>query len=1165
MVDYISAINEETIKQDDVNEFFNNCIKSIEDNNILYTEYNNKTITCMDYILSEMTGKLPRPDKSGTKKGVKIKINDHDYSIPHAVLDYYFNNTNIDKDDFHCTNIHNGNPQSCLNNFLDTIMFEKQWTRDSNTVAEMVFGKNDEKLLTKLRLDMTQPLCNDNNGNIITCFDHILEEFNQREEFGEEFRDFKLRNITALINSKFNNYNNKNCRISETDDTKINCLAKVISTESVDVSEFVDNVIENGDEVFIKNLFLNIDNKNIDFVYPIGENGEHRKKHILDWLLESYTHYFDLSKIITNLDIYTKNKYEEYGNNNCTNGIDKIINILQNNENNEDLYKEFLRFAGTTDINEYNCKNENNKSISCIQKLLNSENSIDIISGILPLDKLTENGKTKRVENGKTLLSKILKESPQSSTLYAILQNPSIDWNNAKCGTRKCIHTLTEQLIYSDNLSDDVFSKINIETLSQSCEKTNTCVDKLITRKINKIQYKDIIGIFTELKNKRGFVYNLMQNEKIYGMYCKNSNGEKIPCHQKIYDMINIIAIRALGSSNLSSDDNNIINTGILSLIELNRNLPCRVYNIDNVIDIPSNIYIMLLFNKYLTNDNMNLNSKLNFTNELVNILKMPTFEKYIDDIIINESKVNVADIIASSITPHDVSRSLNYAYDMNNVEIGANGSRSIDGRVVELYKRCKCRVKPFEGEIYEGLSKKQITKMQKQAQLNPELKKEYEIKINDDKRKKREYRQAKEKWENDQQKNIRLCLDKICFSYYNLDNQPYNGSPESWVYDFISRGDEYGTTNLPDKYDLSGVYKVNESVNFDDDDLRNYINAINESYKKVEEKLCNGIIDIGELLHNVNIKTTLAIPTDVIKELPIIHFEVSRNDELVFDEAVTFSDLIHAKQRNYIENDGVVNLSKYIKYMLQDIIRKDRVIFTDMNKTITQMKPTLKTIEHTLVISRRPYDMMRASSCQNWSSCFNIKNGSNKHMIPIIMHYDGYIVYLASDEFAPTWLARMWLLPTKQCDNEKTCFALQSVYGLKQKLVHDAVKAILYEKGYNTSLCEEETRQSHAFGFANGSHRYLVNTLQKRCSEDDLRKKSECNDTNILQLYKTHDDEIVESLLSQNGYWVDCPDSAYCNAPETVPRLTDEKINNIKDKYNIYNNEFIIKIKNLS
>jgi hypothetical protein len=139
--------------------------------------------------------------------------------------------------------------------------------------------------------------------------------------------------------------------------------------------------------------------------------------------------------------------------------------------------------------------------------------------------------------------------------------------------------------------------------------------------------------------------------------------------------------------------------------------------------------------------------------------------------------------------------------------------------------------------------------------------------------------------------------------------------------------------------------------------------------------------------------------------------------------------------------------------------------------KAIAGVSASLK-----LVVSNRPVDYMRASTCQQWRSCLHsdiagtnpndrsdggYSTGFNGNALAFYIGTGGYVAYLAPDEFSPTWLARSFLIPMmnrKEGDsdydrrNSNNNFRINKVYGLPsyRVLITDALRELVYRNGYN-------------------------------------------------------------------------------------------------------------------
>jgi hypothetical protein len=152
-----------------------------------------------------------------------------------------------------------------------------------------------------------------------------------------------------------------------------------------------------------------------------------------------------------------------------------------------------------------------------------------------------------------------------------------------------------------------------------------------------------------------------------------------------------------------------------------------------------------------------------------------------------------------------------------------------------------------------------------------------------------------------------------------------------------------------------------------------------------------------------------------------------------------------------------------------RDDIRTRAIRYKDENDTVEKILTrgsgiSTSTSNIKLVISNRPADIMRASTCQDWSSCMNLRDGQYNGVLPFIMGTGGYIAYLASDEFSPNWYARSLMIPAmrykrgdkKGGDNydedPNNTFRVNSVYGISmyKPLLRDALQILLRDHEYN-------------------------------------------------------------------------------------------------------------------
>lgn len=156
----------------------------------------------------------------------------------------------------------------------------------------------------------------------------------------------------------------------------------------------------------------------------------------------------------------------------------------------------------------------------------------------------------------------------------------------------------------------------------------------------------------------------------------------------------------------------------------------------------------------------------------------------------------------------------------------------------------------------------------------------------------------------------------------------------------------------------------------------------------------------------------------------------------------------------------------------LKDVVIRYKSERELVKQMLTRQKAAEGTSSLKLVVSNRPADYMRASTCQSWRSCLHSDLAGTSDRSPgfnsnALAHYvgtGGYVAYLASDEFSPTWISRAFMLPLmkrKKGDPERSDardvdynnnFRINKVYGLTshKDLLRDVLSILLREKGYN-------------------------------------------------------------------------------------------------------------------
>jgi hypothetical protein len=267
------------------------------------------------------------------------------------------------------------------------------------------------------------------------------------------------------------------------------------------------------------------------------------------------------------------------------------------------------------------------------------------------------------------------------------------------------------------------------------------------------------------------------------------------------------------------------------------------------------------------------------------------------------------------------------------------------------------------------------------------------------------------------------------------------------WARSFIEEplGHEYEYdnawlyTNHEDVYHLCGTWDVVAKADGEFDDYVNgimlYIDTFNELAKSIDETYKG---------RSVHLQIELASRIDNSLQFVV----------------------------KYIDNEtGKVNTGRPQRFgKIAKIINKySPSLHSKIQASLTR-KPTGKSRGYTMVISRRPVDFIRSSTCQNWMSCFNVKNGIHMNTIPDYFENGVYLAYLADAEWSPQWYTRMFLVPMKdKVTGEVVGFSVQDVdvYGIEslQSVLSDALKMVLYEAGYRADIAPQVSmRQVSSF-----------------------------------------------------------------------------------------------------
>jgi hypothetical protein len=313
-----------------------------------------------------------------------------------------------------------------------------------------------------------------------------------------------------------------------------------------------------------------------------------------------------------------------------------------------------------------------------------------------------------------------------------------------------------------------------------------------------------------------------------------------------------------------------------------------------------------------------------------------------------------------------------------------------------------------------------------------------------------------------------RVCVDSDCFKGFIADTElehsltnekgesygGYNILVDNWATAY-AKDPEFSMSHFKyrgedDLFGLSGVY----DITFDPARLGVVNNVERFDYAKVvEEDIFPAIRrTIGtkfkkfKNLNNVVIKDVI-LNTDVDNDWAVtayLHGYDGSNSEVDWSESIPVSE-IFTKGRLLGAEDV---RGKAVKYKhIENAIKKIATM-----KTVKKAGGKL-----TMVISNRPADFLRSSTCQQWTSCMGFrsypgKSGLNRSLLTK-MNMGGYVAYVASDELSPSWMGRMLMTPAMEKPGERdSAFIVDQLYGLPQYegAINSALGVILREHGYN-------------------------------------------------------------------------------------------------------------------
>ena len=327
-----------------------------------------------------------------------------------------------------------------------------------------------------------------------------------------------------------------------------------------------------------------------------------------------------------------------------------------------------------------------------------------------------------------------------------------------------------------------------------------------------------------------------------------------------------------------------------------------------------------------------------------------------------------------------------------------------------------------------------------------------------------------------------RICYDKDCFDgylsktdlpckYTNEMGECYGGfstKNSKWATDYADDMDDamshFRYQGSDDIFGLSGIYEITptkQSTTLTRKESGDYGELVrNVIYPAIERSVglkyrkykgyTNATIDGVEL-----------VPPQEESEsdyyVRVMMSGTSDNGkEMGFVETIAISDLFvkGGLFGNQESRHRIVKLASVESAITK--ISTTRAMKSDPNGGMSAIK---------MIISNRPADFIRSSTCQPWTSCMGFRSfhgtpGSNRALLTK-MNLGGYIIYVANEELSPHWHARMSITPAMEKPNDPDdlnernptmMFRVDQPYGLPQymPLMEKALAIILRDNGYN-------------------------------------------------------------------------------------------------------------------
>jgi len=311
-----------------------------------------------------------------------------------------------------------------------------------------------------------------------------------------------------------------------------------------------------------------------------------------------------------------------------------------------------------------------------------------------------------------------------------------------------------------------------------------------------------------------------------------------------------------------------------------------------------------------------------------------------------------------------------------------------------------------------------------------------------------------------------RRCFDDICFNGLVADDF------RETMAEYYRDGTLYSNGGR-DSLGISGVYKVKDPGQ-DKELAAAYIKTV----RAIERKVSAFLSDPGKI---PALRTKYKGGKNVV--IRFMGFEYPNNPKELFEKPI-------AAKFAYVSEDADTNgaILGDTKLAMSEITKRPKevgkLISTnadlagEIHKVVTA-KPSKGTVL-TMVVSQRAADAMRASSCNNWTSCVSISASPSGGMVPnslsttFVHGIGGYTAYIASSEFDPMWFGRATIAAIDaDGDGEPHCAMVTPLYGLpgQTALLRDALTELFHSKGINKT-CPSTVEGSQIVGFIEAEKR---------------------------------------------------------------------------------------------